>query len=57
MSTQKFVDFSTNIVFHYLPSYFSTALTLSAEYGKLDVVKFLVLEKKASLELTDNDGE
>ena len=38
-----------------LNSCFSTALTLSAENGKFDVVKFLVLEKKASLELTDND--
>ena len=38
-------------------SCFSTALTLSAENGKLDVVKYLVVEKRASLELTDNDGE
>ena len=41
-----------------LTSYFSTALTLSAEYsGNLDVVKYLVVEKKASLKLINNDGE
>ena len=40
-----------------ITSYFSTALTLSAEFGNLDVVTYLVVEKKASLRLTDNDGQ
>ena len=39
-----------------LISNFSTALMISAENGKLDIVKFLVMEKKASLDLTGSDG-
>ena len=44
------------IVSDCLISNFSTALMISAENGKLDIVKFLVMEKKASIELTNSEG-
>ena len=39
-----------------LISYFSTALTLSAEDGKLDVVKYLVVEKVQNIFVPDGDS-
>ena len=39
-----------------LTLYFSTALMISAENGKMEIVKFLVMENKASLESKNSEG-
>ena len=36
---------------------FSTALMIAADFGKLDIVKYLVEEKSASLEIVNKYGK
>ena len=54
---KEFIE-NMNVVSYQLVSYtLSTALMFASEHGKLDIVKYLVEEKSASLEIVNKPGK